>query len=412
MAGAGARRYYVRAAQRVTASSARVFCEHARAGQVMSPTTSAHASPRPPWLHWRCVFPLVALLCAALIHGYASAVSAETLWMQITVPALAIGLLIPTVLVSLHHAEVAAARIGEPFGTLLLTLAVTTIEVAIIISVALHGADNPTLARESVFSVVMMICTGGVGLCLTLGALRYGEQDHIPQGTNAYLAVLMALAALTLILPNYTTTTGPGTFSSIQLGFVSFLSILLFLAFLYIQAVRHRGFFIDRTGHEDGDEIIHATAPALWITIACLIAGLVAVVLLAERVASGVEDGLAKLGVSRPDAIIGALIAALLLFPEILAALRATLKNQLQRSINILLGSALATIGLTIPAVAVVSLFTNRELVLGLQGRDEVLLILALTLSIVSFGTGRTNVLTGLVHLVVFFAYLMLLAVP
>jgi Ca2+:H+ antiporter len=333
-------------------------------------------------------------------------------WINVVIPLVSIVLLFPTVIVTLHNAEMAAARIGEPYGTLLLTLAVTVIEVSIIVSMMLHGENNPTLAREAVFSVVMIVTTGGVGLCLTLGALRHGEQDHKTQGTGSYLAVLMALSVLLLILPNFTITTGAGTFSQGQLAFISALSVLLYGAFLFIQTVRHRGYFIDGVAVVDRPRLSRETQTPLWASLLCLLAGLTAVVLLAERVAAGVEDGLAALQVKRPDAIVGALLAGLLLLPEFLSAVRAARENQLQRSINVLLGSAVATIGLTIPAIAMVSLFTGRELILGLASRDEVLMLLALTLSIVSFGTGRTNVLTGIVHLVVFLTYLILLAIP
>jgi Ca2+:H+ antiporter len=359
------------------------------------------------WLAW----PIAALAIAVAISATAAMSFTQHESLEIAIPAFSIAMMLPTVLIALHHAETVAARIGEPYGTLLLTLAVTTIEVAIIVSVMLHGENNPTLARESVFSVVMIVCSGGVGLCLTLGALRYKVQDHRPQGTSSFLAVLMALSVITLILPDFTLTTGPGTFSAAQLAFVSVLSVLLYAAFLYMQSDRHRADFVDDAAVPSPNAASDHQMP-LAASIVSLIAGLVAVVLLAERVAAGVEDGLTAIGVQHQDPIIGALIAAMLLFPEMLSAVRATLRNELQRSINVMLGSALATIALTIPAVAFVSLFTGRELTLGLNARDEVLLTLTLALSVVSFGTGRTNVMTGLVHLVVFFAYLLLLVIP
>jgi Ca2+:H+ antiporter len=361
--------------------------------------------------YWQSIFAIAALPFAIVIHNSNAAITHAKLGSEIALLAAAIALLLPTVIIALHHAEKIAARIGEPFGTLLLTLAVTIIEVSIIVSIMLNGDNNPTLARESVFSVMMIVCTGGVGLCLTLGALRHGEQDHQPQGTNAYLAVLAALSVLSLILPNFTLTTIDGTYSTAQLIFISALSLLLYSAFLYIQTVRHRSYFIEQAAAPE-TSILHADNSPLGLNLICLLAGLASVVLLAERVAAGVESGLDAIGVQRTDAIIGALIATLLLFPELLAALKAALHNQLQRSINVLLGSALATIGLTIPAVAAASLITGRELTLGLVGRDEVMLVLALMLSMISFGTGRTHVLTGMVHLVVFFAYLMLLVIP
>jgi Ca2+:H+ antiporter len=355
--------------------------------------------------------PFVSLLLAVLLRREVGPFAAEGVWWEVGIPAFSIVLLIPTALVALRHAEAAAARLGEPLGTLLLTLAVTTIEVSLISFVMMHGANNPTLARESVFSVVMLVTSGGIGICLTLGALRYGEQEHRLQGTSAYLAVLIALSVLLLILPNFTSTTKPGMYSPGQLIFVSVLSLLLYIGFLYIQSVRHRAYFVDERS-SDGEAHAISGATPYYVTISCMLAGLLAVVLLGERVAAGVENGLEALHIPRPDAIIGALIAALLLFPEMLSAIRAARSNHLRRAVNVVLGSALATIGLTIPAIVVVSFATGHELILGIGSRDMIMLALVFTLSIVSFGTGRTNVLTGFVHVVVFLAYLMLLVVP
>lgn len=355
--------------------------------------------------------PFVALLAAILLRTKVGPFSAHGALWEVVIPALSIALLIPTVLIALRHADAAAERLGQPFGTLLLTMAVTTIEVSLICFVMLHGENNPTLARESVFSVVMLVASGGIGVCFTVGALRHGEQEHRLQGTSAYLAVLIALCVLLLVLPNYTITTAPGTYSPGQLIFISTLSALLYAGFLYIQSIRHRAYFLDADDAEHASRVVSGET-SYYVTIPCMFAGLAAVVLLGERVAAGVEDGLSAMRVARPDAIIGALLATLVLFPEVLAAIRASHANQLQRSINIMLGSALATIGLTIPAIVVASLLSGRELILGLTGRDEIMLTLVLALSIVSFGSGRTNVLTGFVHLVVFLAYLMLLVIP
>jgi Ca2+:H+ antiporter len=355
--------------------------------------------------------PFVSLFAGILFRREIAPFATEGAWWEIGIPAVAIALLIPTVLVALRHTDAAADRLGEPYGTLLLTMAVTTIEVSLICFVMLHGENNPTLARESVFSVVMIVASGGVGTCLMLGALRYGEQEHRLQGTSAYLAVLIALSVLLLILPNFTITSEPGTYSRGQLVFISLLSLLLYVAFLYIQSVRHRAFFVDACDEEERARVVSRTTP-YYVTIPCMLAGLFGVVLLGERVAAGVENGLEAMHVARPDAIIGAMLAVLLLFPEMLSAIRAARSNHLQRSLNVVLGSALATIGLTIPAIVCVSFATGHELILGIAGRDMILLALVFTLSIVSFGTGRTNVLTGFVHIVVFLAYLMLLIIP
>lgn len=324
---------------------------------------------------------------------------------------LAIGLIFATVFVVLHHAEAVAHRVGEPYGTLVLTFAVTTIEVSVIVSMMLHGGNNPTLARESVFSTVMIVTAGVVGICLTLGGWRHRHQHLSREGTGAYLSVLIALTTLTLILPNYTLTSAAGTFSAAQLALVSLLSVLLYAAFVFVQAGRHRGDFIEEAL---ANAVIEAPPEGerLGPNLALLLIGLAGIVLLTEYIAVLVEDGLAALEVAQPDAVVGAFIATLVLAPEGLSAIRAAWRNELQRSLNVALGSACATIGLTIPAVAVASLLTGRSLTLGLAAGDMVLLILSLAVSMVSFGTGRTTVLTGLVHLVVFVAYILLVLVP
>ncbi len=324
----------------------------------------------------------------------------------------ATALMFATVFVVLHHAERIAHRVGEPYGTLVLTLSVTTIEVSVIVSMMMNAENNPTLARESVFSTVMIVTGGVVGLCLTLGGWKHRHQELKKQGTNAYLAVLMALAVLTLILPDYTLGSSPGTFSAMQLGFVSLLSLLLYVSFVFAQMGRHRDDFVedldDTAATLDGEK----AAPGIGANLALLAVGLIGIVMLAEQIAGGIEDGLAAIEFSQADALVGAFIATLVLLPEAMSAIRAALRNELQRSLNVALGSACATIGLTIPAVAFASLVTGKGLTLGLNSADTVMLLLALGISFVSFGTGRTTVLTGLVHLVVFLAYVLLIFVP
>jgi Ca2+:H+ antiporter len=324
----------------------------------------------------------------------------------------AIVLIFTTVFVVLHHAETIAHRVGEPYGTLVLTIAVTAIEVSIIVSMMVHDGNNPTLARESVFSTVIIVCAGVVGVCLTLGGLRHRQQDLKRQGTSAFLAVLIALSVISLILPDYTLTDTPGSFSVPQMAFVSLLSLLLYGAFVFMQMARHRDDFVETLEVAE----VHPTAALDRSSIlphaALLLIGLLGIVLMTEHVAGTIEDGLEALQVPQSDAIVGAFIATLVLMPEAVSAVKAALKNELQRSLNIALGSACATIGLTIPAVAVASMLTERPLTLGLEAGDTVLLLLALSLSIISFGTGRTNMLTGLVHLVVFVAYLFLIVFP
>jgi Ca2+:H+ antiporter len=247
-------------------------------------------------------------------------------------------------------------------------------------------------------------------MSLTLGGWRHRKQAIVRQGTSAYLAVLIALTVMTLILPTYTRATDPGTFSAAQLGFVSVLSVLLYASFVFAQTVRHREDFIQGQTHD----VSLRTAPDGNISVSALllVCGLIGIVMLAEQVAASVEDTLVAYQVTQADSIVGALIAGLVLMPEAISAVRASLNNELQRGLNVAMGSACATIGLTIPAVAAASLLTGRGLTLGLPATDAVLLVLALFICNVSFGTERTTFLTGMVHVVVFFTYVFLTFLP
>ena len=354
--------------------------------------------------------PLAALAMAVAVRAGGLSVDEGSLNVRILVGALSSAIMFTTIFVVLDHAEAVARRVGEPYGTLVLTFAVTAIEVSIIVSMMLHGENNPTLARESVFSTVMITSTGVVGMCLTLGGWRHRKQAIVRQGTSAYLAVLIALTVMTLILPTYTQATDPGTFSPAQLGFVSVLSVLLYASFVFAQTVRHRDDFVQGQTHD----VSMRTAPDGNISVSALllVSGLIGIVMLAEQVAASVEDTLVAYQVTQADSIVGALIAGLVLMPEAISAVRASLNNELQRGLNVAMGSACATIGLTIPAVAAASLLTGRGLTLGLPATDAVLLVLALLICNVSFGTERTTFLTGMVHVVVFFTYVFLTFVP
>lgn len=350
------------------------------------------------------------LLAIALQLGVVSAQHAPVP-VRIVLSVLAIGLVCATVFAALHHAEAIAHRVGEPYGTLVLTFAVTSIEVSVIVAVMLHGSDNPAVARESVFSTCMIILAGVVGVCLTFGGLRHRHQELKRQGTNAYLAMLTALAVLTLVLPDYTLSADSGVVNAAQLGLVSVLCVLLYGSFVYAQAGLHREDFVEELIEpEHRKEIVGKSSVANNVLF--LLVGLAGVVLLAEDIAAGIEDALHTLAVQQTDAIVGAFIATLVLMPESLAAIRASMNNELQRSLNIALGSACATIGLTVPAVTAASLLTGKELMLGLRPGDTVLLLLAIGISTLSFGTGRTTYLTGLVHLVIFVAYVFLIFFP
>ena len=361
----------------------------------------------------------------------ASATSTRTPWWAWTWPALAVVILgvhailnpgapfaaveafalITTVFAAVYHAEVIAHRVGEPFGTLVLALAVTIIEVALIVSMMITGgSDTSVLARDTVFAAVMIVCNGIVGLCLLTGGVRHREQSFQLQGTNAALSVLITLTTLTLILPNFTTSTTGPTFSPPQLVFASVVSLILYGSFLFVQTVRHRDFFLPVGG---GGEEEHALPPpnrVALVSAGLLLLSLVLVVLLAKALTPTMERGIAAVGA--PRGVVGIVIAGLVLLPEGLAAYRAASANRLQTSMNLALGSALASIALTIPAVAGVSITLGRPLTLGLGPKEELLLILTLVVSLLTLGTGRTTVLQGMVHLFLVAVFLFLAVVP
>jgi Ca2+:H+ antiporter len=364
---------------------------------------SAHGPmPRSAW-----IFPALSVLLFAGVTalGYTFAPSAVGL----AFAAALLVILFGTVFAAVHHAEVIAERIGEPYGTLLLTLAVTIIEVALIATIMLGETAVPTLARDTVFAVVMIVCNGLVGICILTGGLRYREQDVQITGSNLYLSVLTVLATITLILPNYTLTTPGPIYSAAQLGFVSVVTLLLYGVFLYTQTIRHRDYFIGEAA-STADHGAHAPNRTLVLSAVLLVVSLLAVVLLAKKFSLVVDAGAALIGA--PPAFAGILVALLILLPESVAAVGAARKNDLQKSINLALGSSLATIGLTIPAVAVAAFALDKQLVLGLDAQEVVLLVLTFVLSMLTFGTGRTNILFGLVHLVVFAVFLFLVFVP
>lgn len=323
------------------------------------------------------------------------------------------AVLIGTVLAAVHHAELVAHRVGEPFGTFLLAIAVTVIELGLIITLmSAAGEGSATLARDTVFAAVMIIVNGLVGLCIFVGAIRHKEQIFQQTGVSASLATLCALTVLTLVLPNFTVSEAGPVYSVSQLGFVAVVSFLLYATFVAVQTVRHRDYFLpDKTLAADTD--IHADPPtmrATMISAVLLLACLGAVVLLAKTLSTPIEAAVAAAGA--PRAIVGVIIAALVLLPESVAAVRATLANRLQTSLNLGLGSALATIGLTIPAVAALSIMVDLPISLGLDMKSTVLLFLTLVVATLSLGTGRTTVLQGAVHLVIFAVYLFTTIVP
>jgi Ca2+:H+ antiporter len=358
--------------------------------------------PRSSWL-----FPaLAALLFAAVtLSDYVFAPSFGGLIFAIVLLAVLFG----TVFAAVHHAEVIAERVGEPFGTLILTLAVTIIEVALITTIMLGDKPSPALARDTVFAVVMIVCNGLVGLCIFIGGLRFREQDFQVSGANLYLSVLFVLATMTLIMPNYTMTTPGPSYSAAQLGFVDLVTLVLYGVFLYTQTILHRDYFVNQPTDGTGRPA-HISSGMLLLTVALLLVSLLAVVLLAKKFSLVVDAVAAMIGA--PPAFAGLLVALLILLPEGVSAISAARKNDLQKSINLALGSSLATIGLTIPAVGIATTLLDKQLVLGLNPQGTVLLFLTFFLSMLTFGTGRTNILFGLVHMVVFAVYVFMVFVP
>jgi Ca2+:H+ antiporter len=306
-----------------------------------------------------------------------------------------------------RHAEDLAVHLGEPLGTLILTLAVTAIEAASISAVMIHSKNSASVVRDTLFAVIMIILNGMVGASLLLGAWRHREQHYNLQGANTYLSVIIPLAVLSLIMPNYTQTTPGPTLSAAQETFLGLMCIGLYAAFLSVQTGRHRGYFM--LGMDEDEPHHSASSPDVsWgVHAILLIAYMVPLVYLAEQFGRPVDDLIASL--NAPVALGGVIIAALVATPEAIGAVRSALANHLQRSINICLGSLLATIGLTIPLMLVVSHLLGTPIYLGLQNTSFMMLMLTLLLSVVTFASGRTNVLQGAVHMLLFVAYVLLI---
>ena len=318
------------------------------------------------------------------------------------------GVALGSIMSVVRHAEMLAIRLGEPFGTLILTLSVVAVEVVSISAVSLQGHGDPTLARDTLFAVMMILLNGMVGLALLVGAWRHHEQQHNLQGANAYLGLILPLAVLSLILPDFTQTTPGPIMSSAQTTFLIVMASGLYAGFLVLQTGRHRGYFV----LGDDDEPLHPTSanesrPPLAPHAILLALYMVPVVFLAEQLGKPLDHLVES--ANAPAELGGLVIAALVATPEAIGAVRAAFADHLQRAVNIFLGSALATIGLTVPAVLVIGLVTGHAVVLGLDHTDLVLLLLTLAVSVVTFASGRTNVMQGAVHLLLFGAYLLLM---
>ncbi|MFF1556550.1 calcium:proton antiporter [Streptomyces sp. NPDC058279] len=392
------------------------------------------ATHRTPLTDWTVVVPVLALVALVLSWGR-------------DLPAVAVALvalcLAGAVLAAVHHAEVVALRVGEPFGSLVLAVAVTIIEVALIVTLMAGGGDKTSsLARDTVFAAVMISCNGIVGVSLLVGALRNRVAVFNAEGSGAALATVATLAALSLVLPTFTTSKPGPEFSSAQLTFAACASLALYGLFIAVQTVRHRDYFLpvdtrgsasgpavaaaartvaghgggDGAGGADGDgdgEGDHAVPPSFrtaLISLGLLLVALVAVVGNAKAVSPTIERGVADAGL--PHAVVGVIIALLVLAPETLAAVRAARRDRMQTSLNLAYGSAIASIGLTIPSIALASVWLSGPLLLGLGALHMVLLTLTVVVSALTIVPGRATLLQGGVHVVLLAAYLFLAVSP
>lgn len=332
----------------------------------------------------------------------------------ISVVALAVMsvLLVGAVIAAVHHAEIIAHKIGEPFGTLVLALAVTVIEVALILSLMMvRGDAAASLPRDTIYAAVMIICNGVVGLCVLIGGLHHREQSFRIEGMGSGFAALVSLSVLVLVMPALTVSSTGGSYTDSQLVFVACSSLALWLVFVFIQTIRHRDYFLPV--HAPADESSHAAPPstlATWGSLALLIASLIGVVGLAKLLSPSIES--AVVGAGAPKTVVGIIIAMIVLLPETWAAVRAARADRLQTSMNLAIGSALASIGLTIPAVVATVVVLDLPLQLGLDPKDIALLALSFIVGAITLGSGRTNVMQGAVHLVIFAAFLFLSLVP
>jgi Ca2+:H+ antiporter len=325
--------------------------------------------------------------------------------------ALVAATLVAAVVAAVHHAEVVAHRVGEPLGTLILAVAVTVIEVGLIVTLMVSGGDQAaTLARDTVFAAFMIVCNGVVGLCLLVGGLRHRVVEFRVEGVTGALATLSAVATLALVLPTFTTSSPGPTFSGPQLAFAGAASLALYAVFVFVQTVRHRDYFLP-VGVGTQEE--HAPPPARRTALASLgllVVCLVAVVGLAKTASSAIESAVEAVGA--PRAVVGVTIALLVLLPETAAAVRAATRNRVQTSLNLALGSALASIGLTIPAIALASIWLQGPLLLGLGPKETVLLAVTVVVSVLTLAPARATLMQGAVHLVIFGAFLFLAVTP
>lgn len=362
----------------------------------------------PRILHsWVWAVPVLGIVALVLSWGRDLDV-----WLYLLVGAVLVGV----VLAAVHHAEVVAAKVGEPYGSLVLAVAVTVIEVALIITLMLGkgSTDTATLARDTAFAAVMITLNGIVGLSILVGSIKHDTPRFNPEGAGGALAVVVTLTTLTIVLPTFTVSEPGARFSPAQLAFAAVAAILLYGAFVMLQTRRHRDFFLPV--EKDGriiDEDQHSAPPTLratLVSLGLLLVALVAVVGLAKAVSPGIEDVVHAAGI--PQSFVGVIVALVVLLPEGLAATKAAARNRLQTSLNLGIGSAMASIGLTIPAIAIASIWLPTPLVLGLGPVQIVEFLLTVAVATLTVVPGRATRLQGVVHLVLFAAFLFLATTP
>ncbi len=360
----------------------------------------AAVAERPVYRDWTSIAPVLGLIVLALTWGRD---------LPVALVVLVAVVLAAAVLAAVHHAEVVAHRVGEPFGSLVLAVAVTVIEVALIVTLMVSGGDKASsLARDTVFSAVIITCSGIVGVSLLVATMRTHVVLFNAEGTRAALATMTALAALCLVLPTFTTSRAVPEFSGSQLAFAAVVSVALYGLFVFTQTIRHRDYFLPVTPSgaaiDEADE--HAPPPSVRSTVgslALLLVSLVGVVGLAKVESPSIESGVAAAGF--PPSVVGVVIALLVLLPETVAAVRAARRDRVQTSLNLALGSAMASIGMTIPAIAFASIWLSGPIVLGLGPTQIVLLVLTVAVAILTVVPGRATLMQAGVHLVVFASF-------
>ena len=353
--------------------------------------------------HWPEIIPL---LSAVILYACLSLSATGIVTFGIFI------VMMSAVITSVHHAEVIAHRLGEPFGTLVLALAVTVIETSLILSIMFtDSGKNASLPRDTIYSAVMIICNGVVGLSLLIGGLHHKEQLFRIEGTGSGFAALATLSILVLVMPLFTISSAEGTYTNSQLIFIALSSLALWLVFIFIQTIRHRDYFLPSISVDD--ESVHAPPPTqsqAWISFALMLVSLFSVVGLAKLLSPFIKSIVTVY--DAPEAAVGIVIAMIVLLPETWAALRAAKADRLQTSMNLAIGSALASIGLTIPLVVIFSVIYKIDLVLGIDTKDVVLLSLTFLVGSITLGSGKTNMMQGAIHILLFAAFLFLTLIP